>query len=262
MTWRLLRPVALAVAAVTAASGCGGGAGDRPKALRVFAAASLRTVLVELEHVYEQRHPGVDVVVTFGGSSALARQVRDGAPADVFVSADEASLQPLIDDGMATAAVPITRNRLAVIVQAGNPRAISTLHDLGGRGVVVVLCAPQVPCGRLAREWLRRTSVDIRPASLEENVGGVVAKVALGEADAGIGYVTDVAGARGVAVAATAEDAVAEDPALEAVYVGAAIVGARRGERGTTAGAGALLEFLASDPASRRAFAEAGFRAP
>ncbi len=194
----------LLVVAALLLVGCGGDDGD---GITVLAAASLADPLTELAAAFESTE-GVDVALRFGGSSALVAQVNEGAPADVLVTADEVSMAAV--DGPVDATI-VARNRLAIAVERGNPKGITGLDDLDRADVVVVLCAPDVPCGRLGALALDRAGVDADPASLEENVKGVVSKVALGEADAGIVYATDVRGADAVALDV-------DDRDLEAAY--------------------------------------------
>ena len=205
---------ALALGATLLVASCGGGGASAGSTatLRVFAAASLREAFTELARGFEVAHDDVEVDLTFAGSSGLAAQIVQGAPADVFVAADEASMRPVLDDIGGSAPVVIARNRLAVVVEPGNPTSIRSLADLARPDVVLVLCAPAVPCGRLARSLLE--DVEVAPASLEEHVTAVVSKVALGEADAGVAYATDVR-AGGVE---EVEGLVPDDPALQAVY--------------------------------------------
>lgn len=181
------RAAALAVAAMLSA--CGNGP---PRTeLHVFAASSLTEVLGELGRTFERAREGVDVVFNFAASSALARQIEEGAAADVFASADTVSMERLAE--LAPSPSVFARNRLAIAVQDGNPRRIGALGDLARDELVVVLCAEQVPCGTYAGRVLRRAGVTLRAASREENVKAVLTKVSLGEADAGIVYVTDTA---------------------------------------------------------------------
>ena len=130
---------------------------------------------------------------SFGASSALETQIEQGAPADVFAAADAATGQKLAAAGqVAGSPATFARNRLAIAVEPGNPKHIASLADLAKPGVVVVLCADAVPCGKFAAEALSKAHVSVTPASKEENVKAVLSKVTLGEADAGIVYVTDV----------------------------------------------------------------------
>lgn len=247
--------VALALALVVA-GGCGGGGTGGRAVLDVFAAASLTEALTALSPAFEAGSPGVDVRFTFGSSSALARQIEDGAPADVFASADEATMARVVATGRATDPKVVARNRLAIAVAPGNPLGVGRLADLARPDLTVVLCAPDVPCGRLARAALGAAGVAVRPASLEENVKAVLARVTLGEADAGMVYVTDVRAAGGRAEAVAVDAAVVADPALEAVYPMAVVAGAD-----PALAARAFVAFTRS-AAGQRFLAAAGFRRP
>ena len=214
------RTFVLSVAVVTAvaAAAC---AQEGPKPnpeneLHVLAASSLTEAFTDLGASFEADHPGAHVTFNFAASSALAQQIEQGAPADVFASADDATMQRVIGRGDVGDATVIARNRLAILVEPGNPKSISGLAGLAEPGVVVVLCAAEVPCGRYAAAALAKAGVTLQPASLEENVKGVVAKVTLGEADAGIVYATDVRAAGTKAEGVQIDGA--DDPALEAVY--------------------------------------------
>jgi len=161
--------------------------------LTVFAAASLTEGFTALGAAFETAHPGTKVTLNFGASSALVQQITGGAPADVFASADESSMKRLTDASLGAGdPAPFATNRLEILVGTGNPKGIKGLPDLAGPGLAVVLCAEQVPCGKYAKQILTAANISVTPRSLEENVKGVVTKVTLGEADAGIVYVTDV----------------------------------------------------------------------
>ena len=207
--------VALLVLVALAAAACKDDNNASGK-LRVFAAASLTEAFTEMGKTFEARHPKVKVTFNFAASSALAEQINHGGPADVFVAADESNMKKVTDAGNAADPRTIARNRLAILVEKGNPKGIDGLTDLGRSGVVFVLCAPEVPCGKFGAAALRKGGVTAKPASLEENVKAVVSKVTLGEADAGIVYVTDVKAAGGKAQGVDID--IAGDPALEAVY--------------------------------------------
>jgi molybdate transport system substrate-binding protein len=209
--------VALVVATALLAVGCGDDAKTTSKrTLHVFAAASLTEAFTALGTTFEAEHPDVKVAFSFAASSALAQQIDDGADADVLATADQATMAEVVDHGRAADPVIVARNRLAIIVEKGNPKGITGLADLARAGTVLVLCAPEVPCGRFAAAALTKAGVSVTPASLEENVKAVVAKVTLGEADAGIVYATDVR-ASGDRTTGVAID-IADDPSLEAVY--------------------------------------------
>ncbi|WP_307841958.1 molybdate ABC transporter substrate-binding protein [Salinibacterium sp. SWN1162] len=200
--------------------------------LTIFAAASLTASFTELAEAFSAENPGVTIApISFDGSSTLATQISEGAPADVFASADDATMQQ-IGDELATVPVSFASNELQIAVQPGNPRDITTLSDLAKPGVQVALCAPAVPCGAAARILLDAAAVDLTPVTEEQNVKAVLTKVELGEVDAGLVYVTDVQDAAGtvdgvaIADAATARNnypiAVlneAAQPAIAAAFV-------------------------------------------
>jgi molybdate transport system substrate-binding protein len=159
----------------------------------VFAAASLTDAFTEAASRFEATNPGVDVRLSFGASSALAQQISEGAPADVFASADRSNMQKAVDAGdVAGDPVPFATNALQIIVQPGNPEGIGSLADLGRPGLVVVTCSTDVPIGRYTAQALEEAGVSITPSSYEPDVKGIVTKVTSGEADAGVVYATDV----------------------------------------------------------------------
>jgi molybdate transport system substrate-binding protein len=187
---------ALLVAATTA--GCGGGdnsgsSDDGGTTLTVYAAASLTTTFTQIGEEFERQHDGVQVEFSFGGSSDLVAQIQEGAPADVFASADAATMDKLTaDDLQAADPQDFASNTLEIAVPPGNPGTVTSLADLATGGLNVVVCAPEVPCGAATQEVEDATGVDIRPVSEEQSVTDVLAKVTSGEADAGLVYVTDV----------------------------------------------------------------------
>ncbi|PRY16807.1 molybdate ABC transporter substrate-binding protein [Kineococcus rhizosphaerae] len=162
--------------------------------LTVFAAASLTKTFTEIGTEFEQAHPGVHVTFSFAGSSDLATQITEGAPADVFASADEKNMAK-VTDLTSGAPVDFATNVLEIATPAGNPAGIRGFADLAKPGVKVVVCAAQVPCGAATRTVEQKTGVTISPVSEESSVTDVLGKVTSGEADAGLVYVTDVAGA-------------------------------------------------------------------
>lgn len=188
-----------AALALVSLAACGGGASADQRVVTVFASVSLTEVFDELEAPFEDAHPGVDLQFSFAGSSDLATQIRNGAPADVFASADEAQMQLVVDDGLVDGDPrPFATNRLTIAVPDGNPAGIESLTDLADRSLVLVACAPQVPCGGVAQRVAADAGVDLRPDSEEPDVRSVLAKVQAGEADAGLTWVTDVAATDGV----------------------------------------------------------------
>jgi molybdate transport system substrate-binding protein len=197
--WRLPASVAaLLLAVAVVASACGGstaGAASGPRELNVFAAASLTDAFTQIGKGFTAAHPDVKVVLNFGGSNDLATQVQQGAPADVFASADTTNMDKVTS--LVGAPQTFARNKLCIAVAPGNPKGITGLADLSRKDLKVVLAAPEVPAGKYADEILGKAGVTVHPVSLEVTVKGVVTKVALGEADAGIVYVTDVSAAKG-----------------------------------------------------------------
>jgi molybdate transport system substrate-binding protein len=194
--------VALTLAAVSCAP-AGGPTGSRAGAasseeITVFAASSLTEAFRELAPILERQRPGTTVRFNLASSSQLAVQIAEGAPADVFASADPLQMDVVEDAGLVDEPVVFARNRLVVLVPRDNPAAIASPMDLGDPGVKLVLAAPEVPAGNYARRALADLGVgaeaEANVVSNEEDVKAVVAKVALGEADAGIGYATDVTG--------------------------------------------------------------------
>jgi molybdate transport system substrate-binding protein len=162
----------------------------------VFAAASLTDAFTEVAEAFEEANPDADVALNFAASSALARQVEEGAPADVFASADEANMARVVDAGAIRGEpVVFATNSLQIIVAPGNPEGITGLADLADPDLVYVTAAPEVPIGTYAAQALEEAGVTASPSSLESDVRAVVTKVTSGEADAGIVYATDVTAA-------------------------------------------------------------------
>jgi molybdate transport system substrate-binding protein len=186
----------LAVAALVLA-GCGGGddSGGGPGAaapgeIKVFAAASLTAAFTEIGQRYTAANGGAKVTFNFAGSQALATQIQQGAPADVFASADLTNMDKVKD--LTGTPRNFASNLLQIVVEKGNPRNVQGLDDLANPDLKVVLAAPEVPAGKYAAEILGKAGVTVKAVSEEDNVKAVVTKVSLGEADAGIVYVTDV----------------------------------------------------------------------
>ncbi len=164
--------------------------------ITVFAAASLTEAFTEVGEAFTAANPDAKATFSFDASSALVQQITEGAPADVFASADTANMDKLTEAGLnGTDPVVFATNLLTIIVAPGNPKGITGVADLANTDLVTVICAPEVPCGRYANEIFTNAGVTVTPDSLEQNVRGVVTKVTAGEADAGIVYVTDVTAA-------------------------------------------------------------------
>jgi molybdate transport system substrate-binding protein len=193
--------VALAALAVLIAAAQPVAAAPKPSGeITVFAASSLTESFDAIAKQFEKKYPDVTVKFNYDASSNLATQINQGAPADVFASADQDNLQKTIDAGTVTPPpVVFAKNRLEIAVEKGNPKKIKSLADLQKSGLVVVLCADQVPCGKYAAQSLAMAGVSISPASKEENAKATLSKVSIGEADASIVYVTDVKASKGTA---------------------------------------------------------------
>lgn len=257
------RPRLSALALLLAVTGCGGSGGTPPtRTLTVFAAASLTAALTEVEHQFRAQEPGAVIRFNFAGTQILAAQIEQGARADLFVGADQAHAEQLLRGGRIEAPVVIARNRLVMIVPAANPAHLTQPLDLARRGIKLDVPGPKVPAGAYARQALAKLAAEtaappgfIRLAlanvvSEEDNVETVVARVALGEVDAGIVYQSDLATPNGkrvrpIAIPA-ADNVVAEYPA-------AVVIGSRE-----PALARAFLQYL-RDPNAQAILQRFGF---
>ncbi len=196
---RLVLPVVtLLVTLAMMVSACGTATetddGQR-RQLSVFAAASLTEAFTQLGEDFTAAHPDVRVSFNFAGSNDLVTQLQQGAPADVLATADPKNMAEAGD--LVSAQQAFAGNKLVIAVAPGNPEGITGMADLARGDLEVVLAAPEVPAGKYAEEARDGAGVAVQPASLEVSVKGVVAKVSLGEADAGIVYITDVDAANG-----------------------------------------------------------------
>ena len=162
------------------------------RTLTVFAAASLVDAFTEMGELFEEENPGTNVRFNFLASSELAAQIELGAEADVFASADRVNARRVARAFSTGPPRRFARNRLAVVVAEGNPLGIDGLEDLESDDLVVSICDPECPAGRYALEAFRNAEVEVKPDSFEQDATGVVSRVSLGEADAGLAYVTDV----------------------------------------------------------------------
>ncbi|GGO21273.1 molybdate ABC transporter substrate-binding protein [Micromonospora parathelypteridis] len=194
---------ALTALAVVGLSGCGGGddtaspgsgtsSAGVTGTVTVFAAASLTESFTTIGKDFEAANPGVKVTFSFAGSSALATQINQGAPADVFASAAPTNMKVVTDagngDGTPTTFV---KNQLVIAVPKGNPNGVTGLTDLTKPDAKVALCAEQVPCGAAAKKALDAANVKVTPVTLEQDVKAALSKVKLGEVDAALVYRTD-----------------------------------------------------------------------
>ncbi|BFM25914.1 molybdate ABC transporter substrate-binding protein [Microbacterium sp. che218] len=215
--------------------------------VEVYAAASLQRSFDEIATAFEAAHPGVTVSAVYDGSSTLATQIGEGAPADVFASADEKNMAKVASQ--APDPQLFAGNTLVIAVPKDNPGKVATLADLAR--VTTVLCAAEVPCGAASQTLLSNAGVAVTPASSEQNVTAVLTKVAAGEADAGLVYATDAKGNSDV-------EAIVPDGADKVVnnYPIATLTDAPNPEA-----AAAFTAFVLSDD-GQKILADAGFRAP
>ena len=193
-------------------SGCGSAApsptvAPEPQTLTVFAAASLTDAFTEISKNFEAANPGVIVLFNFAGSQALRTQIEEGAPADVFASANKTEMDALVTSAHVQQGTPQTflNNKLIVILPADNTAGLTKLEDLANSGIKLVLAAEEVPVGKYTRQALEQMNsqfgsdfkdkVLANVVSNEDNVKQVVAKVQLGEADAGVVYTSDAVAA-------------------------------------------------------------------
>ncbi|MFB1299225.1 molybdate ABC transporter substrate-binding protein [Mycobacterium sp. pW049] len=194
-----MKRIAAAMGIASLIAGCSPSQSESSTAagdLTVFAAASLKSTFTELGARFEDDNPGTTVTFNFAGSSDLVAQLSQGAPADVFASADSANMTRAIDAGLVSGApVAFATNTLTIVTPPGNPARIASFADLARPGTQVVVCAPQVPCGSATEKVEEVTGVTLAPVSEESAVTDVLGKVTSGQADAGLVYVTDAAGA-------------------------------------------------------------------
>ncbi len=224
--------------------------------LTVLAAASLTNALTRIGDAFMARFLNVTVRFSFAGSSTLATQIEQGAPVDVVAMADTANIDRLVASGdvARTAVTTLARNRLAILVPRGNPKRIANVSDLARSELKVVLCDAAQPCGKYATTVLTNAKVVLEPASREASANGVVSRIANGEADAGIAYVTDglVAGDKVDAVE------IPDSLNVDTVYPIAVV---RQPTSRDSAGAGAFVS-MARGSVGRAILADLGFALP
>lgn len=188
--------------------GCGSaesgasGQGERAEVV-VAAAASLTDAFGAIEDAFEATTPDVDIVLNLAASTTLREQVLGGAPVDVLATADTTTMDVLVDTGDVAHPTVFATNHPVIAVARGNPLGLSGLGDFADEALFLGLCAPEVPCGSLARQALDRAGVTPQPDTIEPNVRALLAKVAQGELDAAITYATDVPAADGAVEALT-----------------------------------------------------------
>jgi molybdate transport system substrate-binding protein len=258
--------VALSAAATIVLAACGESSSDDPASsgsssaggelsgtLTVFAAASLTDVFGELGDQLVADNPGLEVQFNFAGSSALATQLTQGAPADVFASANQTQMTVVTDAGLpAEEPTAFTENVLEIAVPADNPGNVTGLADFANPDLTLAVCAPDVPCGAAATQVFEAAGITAVPDTEEEDVRAALTKVQLGEVDAALVYASDVQSAgsdvEGIEFPES-EDAVNEYPICllaEAPNPGAAQ---------------AFIDLVLSDE-GQEALEAAGFRAP
>jgi molybdate transport system substrate-binding protein len=182
------------VAVVLGIAGCSAPQADEPTGgtLTVYAAASLTDVFERLSGQFREEHPEIQLNIGYGPSSASARAIVEGAPGDVFASADETQMEVVTDAGLATDPVVFTSNVLAIAVPKGNPAGVTGLSDFAREDLAIAVCAPEVPCGAAAERLFELVGVTAVPDTFEEDVRAALNKVELGEVDAALVYATDV----------------------------------------------------------------------
>jgi molybdate transport system substrate-binding protein len=195
-----MRRAVVVTVVASLASACSASDADdsnqEPTEVVVFAAASLTESFESMAQELEEEHPELRFTFSFGGSSSLAPQILSGAPANVFAAASPETMQQVVDGGAAVGEPELfVRNRLQIAVPPDNPAGVATLEDLADPALTVAMCAPEVPCGAAAERAFDVAGLEPKPDTLEEDVKAVLAKVELGEVDAGLVYRTDVVAA-------------------------------------------------------------------
>ncbi|MFI8567207.1 molybdate ABC transporter substrate-binding protein [Rhodococcus sp. NPDC078407] len=261
MSMRTVRPASVAVVAIAAllagcdadVSGAGTSSNTAGGDITVFAAASLRASFTELGARFEAENAGTAVEFSFAGSSDLTTQLISGAPADVFASADTKNMTKAVDAGLVAGdPVDFASNTLTIVTAPGNPERIASFADLANPDILTVVCAPQVPCGAATAAVETATGTDIPAVSEESSVTDVLGKVTSGQADAGLVYVTDAAGAGDAATAVP----FAESSEAVNTYPIATLSGSEN-----EATARAFAEFV-TGPVGRDVLVRAGFEVP
>lgn len=264
---RRIRPaaVSLAAAAALTLAACGSSAGSgtasssAPSAsssvggsITVFAAASLKDSFTAIGKAFEAANPGTTVTFNFGASSTLATQITQGAPADVFASASTKTMDTVTSAGAASDPTTFAVNTMEIATPNPQKVPVKTLSDLASASVKTVVCQRDVPCGAAAVKLFEQNKLTVQPVSEEVDVKAVLTKVALGEADAGIVYVTDVKAAGDTVVGVE----IPTDENVTTTYPIATITSSKN-----AATAAAFMAFVLS-PDGRKVLSDAGFSAP
>ncbi|SOD70757.1 molybdate transport system substrate-binding protein [Jatrophihabitans sp. GAS493] len=220
----------------------------------VLAAASLTEAFTTLGKQFEAAHPGTTVKLSFGGSSALALQINEGAPADVFASAATKNMTQVVTKGGAAEAdvKNFASNVLEIATPPSNPQNVTGVNDLAKTSVKVAVCLPAVPCGAAAVTLFKNAGITVKPVTQEADVKATLAKVESNEVDAGVVYVTDVL------AAGTKVKGVAIDPS---VNVSTEYPIAPLTKASNAAGADAFVAYVLSD-AGQKVLADGGFAKP
>lgn len=241
------------MALVVVLAACGDDGGTVEGTLLVSAAASLTDAFAEVETAFEDANPDVDVVLNLAGSSALREQILEGAPADVFASANTSNMDQVVEAGEVEGAPQIfVHNLLQIAVAPGNPVGVTGLEDFARDELLIGLCGEDVPCGGFAREALANAGVPPAIDTNEPDVRALLTKVELGELDAGITYVTDVASTDGAVEGVD----IADEHNVIASYPIAALTNASNPDA-----VGAFIEFVLSDE-GQAILAGYGFASP
>ena len=263
-----MKALAVLVVVVSTIAGCAGAAAaPSPSAatsVTVFGAASLKAVLNDVKTAYEASHTGTTLAISTDSSATLEMQIEQGAPADVFVSADTTNPKKLVDKGLASgAAVDFAGNSLTVIVPGSNPADIRTPADLADEGVQIIAAGDGVPITKYASQLVANlakqpdypddfaTRYAANVASKEDNVAAVVAKIELGEGDAAIVYLTDAKQSTKVTTIAVPDEA-----NVPATYAGVVVKASK-----STGAATTFLSWLAG-PEGQAILAKFGFLPP
>jgi molybdate transport system substrate-binding protein len=257
------------VAVAVALTACGGDDAAQPSStggelsgtLTVFAAASLTDVFGELGDRLTADNPDLEIQFSFAGSSALATQLAEGAPADVFASADDIQMTRVQDEGLIEEAEVFVENALMLAVPLENPRGIvlpegdagiPSLDELITADMTIAVCAPEVPCGAAAAEVLDAAGLSDAPDTYEDDVRAVLTKVQLGEVDGGLVYLSDVHAAEDSVLAYAFSES---EQAINRYPIGVLASSA------DAAAARAFVDLVLSDE-GQQVFADAGFLPP
>jgi molybdate transport system substrate-binding protein len=245
--FRLIGALVAAVVVSLTIAGCG--AEDDQDSLLVLAASSLTDAFDAMETAFEAANPGVDVEISVAGSSSIGVQIEQGAPADVVALADTVPMDALAEAGLVENPSRFATNSMVLAVPSENPGDVVGLEALSDSALLIGVCAPQVPCGRYAREVLDAAGVDASLDTEEPDVRSLAGKIASGELDAGLVYATDVG---------SMPDRLVAIPLPDGVDVPADYPIAIVSDTGDRDSAGRFIDFVRS-AAGQAILADAGF---